>query len=109
VTLPARFSSRARREVAQVLAGLEHPAAGRRLRQALETAARRIGQHPEIGRRVPALAAERYRFWPVTGFPYLLVYLSATTPPSIARFVHMAQDLPPLLAELRDDDRSRQD
>jgi toxin ParE1/3/4 len=81
---------------------MERSAARRRLRQVIETAARRIGQHPALGRQEPALADARYRFWSVSGFPYLLVYRADTSPPSIVRFVHMVRDLPLLLADLRD-------
>ncbi len=102
MTQPARFAGRARREIAKALAEMEHAAAARALRGALETAARRIGQRPAIGRREPTLADARYRFWSVPGFPYLLVYRPDTSPPSILRFVHTARDLPPLLADLRD-------
>jgi plasmid stabilization system protein ParE len=97
----ARFSGRARREIAAALEAMEHTAAQRRLRQVIETAARRIGRHPSLGRREPALADARYRFWPASGFPYLLVYRADTSPPSIVRFVHMARDLALLLADLR--------
>jgi toxin ParE1/3/4 len=98
---PARFSGRARREIAAALELMEHTAARHRLRQVIETAARRIGQRPALGRREPTLADARYRFWSVSGFPYLLVYRADTSPPSIVRFVHMARDLPLLLADLR--------
>ena len=101
---PARFSRRALRELASVLDAMEHAAAAERLRAAIDTAARRIGQHSEIGRREIALAGPNYRFWSLPGFPYLLVYLSTTSPPSIVRFVHTAQDLGPLLAALRQPD-----
>jgi len=91
-----------RREIAAALGVIEHAAARRRLRQVIETAAQRIGQHPALGRQVPALADSRYRFLSVSGFPYLLVYRADTLPASIVRFVHMARDLPLLLADLRD-------
>ncbi len=96
----ARFSDRARPEIAASLETMEHPAARRRLRQVIETAARRIGQHPALGRREPALADARYCFWSVSSFPYLVVYRADTSPPSIVRFVHMAGDLLLLLADL---------
>jgi toxin ParE1/3/4 len=99
---PARFSRRARREIAKALAEFEHVAAKRRLRSQLETAALQIGRHPAIGRHELALAAARYRFWSVPGFPFLLVYLPDSAPPSIVRFVHTKRDLPRVLAELRD-------
>jgi toxin ParE1/3/4 len=81
---------------------MEHAAAAQRLRQIVERAAKRIGERPLIGRRDLALADGRYRFWSVSGFPYLIVYRPDTSPPSIVRFVHTARDLTPLLADLRD-------
>ena len=54
-----------------------------------------------MGRLEPALADARYRFWSISGFPYLLVYRPDTEPPSIVRFVHTARDLPVVLATLR--------
>jgi hypothetical protein len=38
----------------------------------------------------------------LTRFPYILVYDARARPPRIARVVHMARDLAPLLADLRD-------
>ena len=102
MTLPARLTPRARQDIASVIAGFEHSGAARKLRHALDAAARNIGRHPEIGRREPTLAPERYRFWQVTGFPYVIIYASDTDPPSIARVVHMARDLSALLADRRE-------
>lgn len=98
---PARFARRARAEIAHALEYYdESPNAQRRLRSALADAARKIGRHPALGRREPTLADDRYRFWSLGGFPYLLVYRPSTAPPSIVRVVHMARDLPTLLADL---------
>jgi toxin ParE1/3/4 len=102
LSLSARFSGRARREIATAMEAMEHAPTRRRLRQMIERAARRIGQQPALGRQESALADTRYRFWSVSGFPYLLVYRTDISPPSIIRFVHMARDLPPLLADLND-------
>ena len=102
MTQPARFSGTARREFAKALREMEHALAAQRLKQVVEQAARRIGERPLLGRRELALADARYRFWSVSGFPYLIVYRPDTSPPSIVRFVHTARDLPPLLADLRD-------
>ena len=38
------------------------------------TAVRRIGDRPMLGRIEPRYAPQNYRFWSITGFPYLLVY-----------------------------------
>jgi toxin ParE1/3/4 len=81
---------------------MQHATAAEKLKRLVEEAARRIGRHPMLGRHEPALADERYRFWSVPGFPYLLVYRPDRSPVSIVRFVHTARDLPVLLAELRD-------
>ncbi len=100
MTRPARFSGTARREFAKVLRDMEHAAAAQRLRDAVELAARRIGERPRLGRHEPALADVRYRVWSVPGFPYLIVYRPDLSPPSIVRFVHTARDLPKALADL---------
>ena len=80
---------------------MEHPAAAERLKRVVDQAARRIGDHPALGRRELALADARYRFWSVPGLPYLIVYRADRTPPAIVRFVHTARDLPRTLANLR--------
>ncbi len=74
--------------------------AARGLRLAVGEAARRIGAHPLAGRERLDLAPARYRFWSLTRFPYILVYEPASLPPRIVRFLHMARDLAPLLADL---------
>jgi toxin ParE1/3/4 len=63
-------------------------------------AAGRIGDHPDIGVSRPTLARPPYRFLPLTGFPYVLVYNAARRPPLIARVLHGARDLPEALADL---------
>jgi toxin ParE1/3/4 len=100
LTAPARFAGVARREFAKALRDMEHPAAAERLKRQVEESARLIGSRPAIGRHEPKLADARFRFWSVSGFPYLLVYRPDTAPPSIVRFVHTARDLGPLLADL---------
>ena len=80
---------------------MEHATAGERLRRSVEDAARRLGRNPLIGRLEPSLADGRYRFWSISGFPYLLVYRHDTVPPSVVRFVHTARDLPVVLAALQ--------
>jgi toxin ParE1/3/4 len=46
------------------------------------------------------LAPSYYRFWSLSRFPYILVYDTRVRPARIARVVHMARDLGPLLADL---------
>ena len=101
MTQPARFTAQAQREFLQALRQMEHAPAAEMLRRTVEDAARRLGQHPQIGRLEPALADACYRFWSISGFPYLLAYRPDTSPPSIIRFVHTARDLPVVLAKLR--------
>lgn len=102
MTTPARFAGVARREFAKALRDMEHANAADKLKRCVAEAARLIGSHPEMGRLEPKLADSRFRFWTVSGFPYLMVYRPDTSPPSIIRFVHTARDLGPLLAELMD-------
>lgn len=102
MTASARFSGSAARAFAKTLEEMEHATAAQRLRRAVEEATRHLGEFPLLGRREPVLADKRYRFWSVSGFPYLLVYRPDTSPPSIVRFVHVARDLSKLLADLRD-------
>ena len=78
----------------------ENLTAARGLNEAVLGAARRIGAHPAIGVHRAALAADRYRFWSLRRYGYILVYTDQTDPPRIVRIVHMARDLPPLLADL---------
>jgi toxin ParE1/3/4 len=63
-------------------------------------AAEMLATQPTLGRRRPDLLPEPYRFWSLRGFPCLLVYDSAATPPQILRLLHMARDLSPLLTDL---------
>lgn len=79
---------------------MEHAAAAERLKRRVDEAARLIGLRPGIGRQEPKLADTRFRFWSVSGFPYLMVYRPDTVPPSIVRFVHTARDLGLLLTDL---------
>jgi plasmid stabilization system protein ParE len=99
LTKPARFTAQARREFVQALREMEHPSAAERLARAVENAARHIGRHPALGRIELALADTRYRFWSLSGFPYLLVYRPDPTP-LVVRFVHTARDLPSVLSGL---------
>ena len=60
-------------------------------------AARRLQARSKLGRVRLDLAPERYRFWSLRGFPYLMVYDAEAEPPIILRFVHQSRDLPALL------------
>ena len=81
---PARFSRVARREFAQALEDMEHPAAAERLRREVADAARRIGRNPLLGSLRPHLPPP-YRFWSLPRFGYVLVYDPRTDPVSIFR------------------------
>jgi toxin ParE1/3/4 len=69
-------------------------------RDAVETAARRIGEHPQIGTVRRHLLRPAFRFLTLTAFPYLIVYNSERDPPEIVAVIHGARDLPPLLRDL---------
>jgi toxin ParE1/3/4 len=98
VTSPV-FSPRARRELreAAVWIAEDNPAAAEALLAAAIGAARRLQARPKLGRARLELAPERYRFWSLRGFPYLLVYDTEASPPFILRFVHQSRDLPAVL------------
>ena len=55
-----------------------------------------------LGRRRPDLLPEPYRFWSIPRWSLLRVYDPTTTPATILRVLNTAQDLPQLLADLRD-------
>jgi plasmid stabilization system protein ParE len=76
---------------------MEHEAAQQAVYNAVETAARRLGDNPFLGSARPHLPAP-YRFWSLTRFGYALVYDSQTDPVEILRFVHTRRDLPRVLA-----------
>jgi plasmid stabilization system protein ParE len=101
VSRPARFSQQARREVDRALRDMTHAAARQRLREAVVTAARRLGANPLLGSPRPHLGPP-YRCWSLTRFGYLLVYDPRTDPVEILRFVHTRRDLPRVLADLKD-------
>ncbi len=49
-------------------------------------------------------APERFRFFVLRRFPYLIVYEPDQNPPRILRVVHASQDLAVLLADLSGED-----
>ncbi len=99
---PAILAPQAQKDLRAALRWIasDNPVAARGLRDTVDAAARLIGARPDIGRFRPELTSARYRFWSLTGFPYLLVYEASARPPRIARIVHTARDLPKVLAEL---------
>lgn len=97
-----RFAPRALRELRDAAAWIaeDNPAAAEALLQAAVRAADMIAGRPGMGHVRLALAPERFRFWPLRGFPYLLVYDTEQRPAVVARMVHQARDLPVTLADL---------
>jgi plasmid stabilization system protein ParE len=65
-------------------------------------AGERLAERPLLGRRRPDLLPEPYRFWSIPRWRLLLVYDPETNPATILRVLNTAQDLPPLLWDLRD-------
>jgi toxin ParE1/3/4 len=78
----------------------EDPVSADRLRITANQAAKAIGEHPMIGPTRTEFAPERFRFFVLRRFPYLLVYEPDQSPPRILRVVHASQDLAVLLADL---------
>jgi toxin ParE1/3/4 len=98
VTSPI-LAPRAQRELREAVVWVagDNPAAADALLAAAMAAARRLQARPKLGRVRLELAPERYRFWSLRGFPYLLVYYAEAEPPIILRFVHQSRDLPAVL------------
>lgn len=96
---PRLFTPQAQRELrrAAVWIAEENPDAAEALLAAALRAARMLCAKPQLARMRPELAPDRYRFWPLRGFPYLLVCDADAIPPIIVRFVHQARDLPTAL------------
>lgn len=96
------FAPTALRELraASVYIARDNWQAGEALLDSALQAARLLVDQPGLGHTGLGYPA-RYRFWSLTGFPYVLVYDTATQPIRILRVVHLARDLPTLLAELR--------
>jgi toxin ParE1/3/4 len=93
------FAPRALRELGEAAAWIaeDNPDAAEALLAATIRAARILQEKPQLGRVRLGLAPERYRFWSLRGFPYLLVYDAETTTPVVVRFVHQSRDLPAAL------------
>lgn len=98
----ALLSPRARQDLLDAAGWIarNNPAAARALRDSVAAAVRRLGDHPDSGVVRPALADPPVRFLVLTGFPYVMVYDAALTPPLILRVLHAARDLPELLDDL---------
>ena len=77
-------------------------AAAEQLLTTVLAAGERLADRPLLGRRRSELLPEPYRFWSIPRWRLLLVYDPTTNPATILRVLNTAQDLPPLLADLRD-------
>jgi toxin ParE1/3/4 len=102
VSEPAVFAQTAVNDLMDAVAWIarDNPVAAETLRGVATTAARRLGRHPLLGAARPMLGADRYRFFRLRGYPYLLVYTADTSPPRILRVLHMARDLPKIIADI---------
>ena len=98
----AVLSPRARRDLLDGARWIarDNPAAARAFRDAVSNAARRLGEHPEMGSLRTKLTDPPVRFLPLTGFPYVIVYDADHRPPLILRVLHGARDLPIVLQDL---------
>lgn len=99
---PAVFAPAALTDLLEAVAWIakDNPLAAETLRDVAATAARRLGRHPHLGAIRPLLGADRYRFFRLRGYPYLLVYTADTSPPRILSVLHMARDLPKIIADI---------
>ncbi len=97
----AVLSPAARRDLLAAVGWIarDNPAAARALRSGVARAADHIGAHPHLGSVRPDLAETTYRFVPLTGFPYVIVYSAERRPPLIVRILHAARDLPEVLRD----------
>jgi toxin ParE1/3/4 len=98
----ARLAPAARQDLVEASRWIakDNPAAADALRAGVAKAALILGEHPYIGGLRPAVADIPFRFLPLTGFPYLIVYDSDARPPLIVRVLHDARDLPAVLRDL---------
>ena len=97
----ARLSTRARGDLTEATKWIarDNPTAARAFRAAIARAAFQIADHPKSGTERPDLADPPARFLVIRGFPYVIVYDTDTTPPTILRILHGARDLPTALQD----------
>ena len=100
--MPGRFSPRARRELREAAEWIaeDSPATAEALLRAAIQAADMIAGRPGLARVRLHLATEQFRFWPLRGFPSILVFDVDRSPPVVARMVHQSRDLPAALGDL---------
>jgi toxin ParE1/3/4 len=99
---PATLSPQADRDLSEAARWItnDNPAAARAFRESVARAAKTVGEHPYIGHLRPEIVEAPYRYLPLTGFPYVIIYNAARSPPRIVRILHGARDLPELLRDL---------
>jgi plasmid stabilization system protein ParE len=78
------------------------PTSAEQLLSMVLAAAERLADRSALGRRRPDFLPEPFRFWSIPRWKLLLVYDPTTTPATILRVLNTNQDLPALLADLRD-------
>ena len=100
--MPGRFSPRARRELREAAEWIaeDSPAAAEALLRAAIQAADMIASRPGLARLRPDLATDRFRFWPLRGFPYILVFDVDRSPPVVARLAQQSRDVHAVLGDL---------
>lgn len=96
---PAVLSKQARRDLLEGARWIaaDNPTAARAFRDSVAAAARRLGEHPGLGVERPQLVDPPIRFLVLSGFPYVVVYDAARTPPLVLRVLHTARDIHELL------------
>lgn len=99
---PAVLTPRARRELREALheIGQNDLDAARSLNDAVVLASDRLGTNSNLGSSRPYLP-RHLRAWALTRYRYLLIYDASRDPVQVLRMVHMARDLPRVLAALR--------
>ena len=98
----AIISRRARAELAEAIVWIarDNPRAARALNQAVIRLAGLIGAHPAMGSVRTGLAPAPYRFLPVRGFSYVIIYRPDRAGTRILRIVHSSRDLHDALKDL---------
>ena len=98
---PPNFSGQALRDIYKAVDDMvvsgAGPAYAERFALAAAETAEKIVRRPLLGHRRLELLPDRFRFWAVRGFDYLLVYNAEHPDRRVVRVVHMARDLGPLL------------
>lgn len=95
----AALSPAARREVVDIVRWLaaDNPLAAKGFRDALNRLLLTLAEQPLAGVCKTNLAASNIRFFPIRGYPYVVVYTPDEHPPLVLRVLHGARDLPDVL------------